>query len=211
MGPSSEPKSSHIRLTSHPGSRGPVRFPLTWGAPTAAERGPVIATVNAGSYRNAIGAHGGSYSIYRALAISSGAMDPSARPDLNDTSPVIEIGPHRQWGDPDKIVSLDPWGHRVAQDFGDLLAEGIDLRPSIAITKARLTLPEIQDAIEAGRLAVDGEIVHEAGDVSVTKIAVDPVWWLPGIAERFGVKESDLRRCLFEQTGGMYTELVTRS
>ncbi|HST36436.1 MAG TPA: GTP cyclohydrolase II [Allosphingosinicella sp.] len=206
-----EAKSSHIRLTSHPGSRGPARFPIKWGAPTAEARGPVIATVNAGALRNAIGAHGGSYSVYRALAISSGAMDPNARPDLQDTSPVCEIGPHKQWGDPGKIVSLDPWGHRVAQDFGHLIAEGIDIRPSIAITKARLTLPEIHDAIEAGRLSVDNEIVHEAGDVSVTKIAIDPVWWLPGIAERFEVKESDLRRCLFEQTGGMYTDLVTRS
>ncbi|HEX8574076.1 MAG TPA: GTP cyclohydrolase II, partial [Allosphingosinicella sp.] len=35
-------------------------------------------------------------------------------------------------------------------------------------------------------------------------------WWLPGVAERFGVAESSLRRCLFEQTGGMYPELVTR-
>jgi len=208
---SAEGKSGHIRLTSHPGSRAPARFPLRWGAPTAQERGPVIATVNAGAHRNAIGAHGGSYSIYRALAISSGAMDPKARPDLNDTSPVCEIGPHKQWGEPGKIVSLDPWGHRVAQDFGALIAEGIDIRPSIAITRARLTLPEIQGAIAAGRLEVDGEIVHEAGDVSVTKIAVDPVWWLPGVAERFEVKESDLRRCLFEQTGGMYSDLVTRS
>ncbi|MEA3031396.1 MAG: hypothetical protein QOG13_2721, partial [Sphingomonadales bacterium] len=46
--------------------------------------------------------------------------------------------------------------------------------------------------------------------VSVTKIAVDPVWWLPGLAERFEANESSLRRCLFEQTGGMYPELVTR-
>ncbi len=206
----SEGNRGHIRLTSHPGSRGPARFPLHWGAATAAERGPVIATVNAGADRNAIGAHGGSYSIYRALAISSGAMDPQARPDLNDTSPVCEIGPHPQWVDPGKIVSLDPWGHRVAHDFAGLIADGVDLRPSIAITKARLTLHEIKEAIAAGRLAVDGEIVHEAGDVSVTKIAVDPVWWLPGVAERFGVKEGDLRRCLFEQTGGMYPELVTR-
>jgi GTP cyclohydrolase II len=198
----------HIRLTSHPG--GAPRFPLNWGAPTAEERGPVIATVNAGAHRNAIGAHGGSYSIYRALAISSGAMDPHARPDLKDTSPVCDMGPHPQWGDPTKIVSLDPWGHRVAQDFGGLIEEGIDIRPSIAITKARLTLPEAQAAVAAGRLTVDGDIVHEAGDISVTKIAVDPVWWLPGVAERFGVKEGDLRRCLFEQTGGMYPELVTR-
>ena len=207
---SPEPKSGHIRLTSHPGSRGPARFPIRWDAPTAEARGPVIATVNAGSHRNAIGAHGGSYSIYRALAISSGAMDPSARPDLNDTSPVCEIGPHRQWGEPGKIVSLDPWGHRVAQDFGALIMDGVDIRPSIAITRARLTLPEIQAAIRLGRLEADGEIVHLAGDVSVTKIAVDPVWWLPGVAERFGVNEGALRRCLFEQTGGMYPELITR-
>src|ERR1700709_698258 len=154
MKPSSEAKSSHIRLTSHPGSRGPVRFPLTWGAATVADRGPVVATGNSRSDRNAIGAHGGSYSIYRALAISSGAMDPSARPDLHDTSPVCEIGPHDQWCDPAKIVSLAPWGHRVAHDFGDLIAEGIDIRPTIAITRARLTLSEIRDAIAAGRLAV---------------------------------------------------------
>ena len=211
MKPPSEGKSSHIRLTSHPGSRRPARFPLRWDAATADERGPVIATVNSGGDRNAIGAHGGSYSIYRALAISAGAMDPHARPDLQDTSPVCEIGPHKQWGEPGKIVSLDPWGHRVAQDYGELIAEGIDIRPSIAITKARLTLPEIQGAIAAGRLEVDNEIVHEAGDVSVTKIAVDPVWWLPGVAERFEVAETSLRRCLFEQTGGMYPELVTRS
>ena len=210
MIPASEGKSGHIRLTSHPGSRGPARFPLVWGAATAAERGPVVATVNAGADRNAIGAHGGSYSIYRALAISSGAMDPQARPDFADTSPVCEIGPHKQWGEAGKIVSLDPWGHRVAHDFGALIAAGIDIRPTIAITKARLTLGEIQVAIAAGRLDVDGEIVHAAGDVSVTKIAVDPVWWLPGVAERFGVGESSLRRCLFEQTGGMYPELVTR-
>src|SRR5204862_232933 len=84
MNSTPEAKSGHIRLTSHPGSRGPVRFPLHWGAASAAERGPV------------------------------------------------------------------------------------------------------------------------------TKIAVDPVWWLPGVAERFGVGEGALRRCLFEQTGGMYPELVTR-
>ena len=203
-----ETRSSHIRLTSHPGR--PTRYPLSWGAATPAERGPVIATVNAGADRNAIGAHGGSYSIYRALAISSGAMDPSARPDLHDTSPVCEIGPHPQWGDPNKIVSLDPWGHRLTLDFAEQIEQGVDIRPSIAITKARLTLGEIRDAIAAGRLQVDGEIVHEAGDVSVTKIAVDPVWWLPGVAERFGVAEAGLRRCLFEQTGGMYPELVTR-
>src|SRR5579875_2536630 len=203
-------RTGHIRLTSHPGTGAATRFPIHWGAPTAQERGPVIATVNAGSDRNAIGAHGGAYSIYRALAISSGALNPIVRPDLTDTTPVIDIGPFPQWGDADKIVSLDPWGHQVAEAFGREIAEGVDIRPTIAITKARLTLPEVSQAVDAGRLKVDGTVLHETRDVSVTKAAVDPVWWLPGIAERFGVEESVLRRTLFEQTGGMYPELVTR-
>ena len=63
MEPGSGSKSGHIRLTSHPGSRSATRFPLTWGASPASARGAVVATVTARSDRNAIGAHGGSYSI----------------------------------------------------------------------------------------------------------------------------------------------------
>jgi GTP cyclohydrolase II len=202
-------RTSHIRLTSHPnGARS--RFPIRWGAATARERGPVVAGPNAGADRNAIGAHGGAYSIYRALAVSAGALNPLVRPDLTDTSPVVEIGPHPQWSDPDRIVSMDPWGHRVAQDFAAEIAEGVDLRPSIAVTRARLTLPEIAEAVAAGRLKVDGKVLHEGLAVGVTKVAIDPVWRLAGVAARFGVEETVLRRTLFEQTGGMYPELVTR-
>ncbi|HEX2800920.1 MAG TPA: GTP cyclohydrolase II [Phenylobacterium sp.] len=203
-------RTSHIRLTSHPGTGSASRFPIHWDAPTARERGPVIATPNAGADRNAVGAHGGAYSIYRALAISSGAMTAETRPELHNTYPVAAIGPHPQWSEAGKIVSLDPWGHRVAEDFATELAEGVDIRPTIAVTKARISLPEIHEAIAKGRLKVDGEIVHEGGDVAVTKAAIDPVWYLPGIAERFEVEEQQLRRTLFEQTGGMYPELVTR-
>jgi len=46
--------------------------------------------------------------------------------------------------------------------------------------------------------------------VNVSKAAVEPVWYLPGVAERFGISESLLRRALFEDTGGMYPELITR-
>jgi GTP cyclohydrolase II len=206
----SEHTPRHIRLTSHPGGGKPTRFPITWGAPTARERGPVIASPSAGADRNAIGAHGGAYSIYRALAVSSGALDPNARPDLKDTSPLIDVGPHPQWTGAEKIVSLDPWGHRIADDFKAEIESGLDIRPTIAITKAHLTLPEIHAAMAAGRLKADGAVLRENGEVAVTKAAIDPVWWLPGVAARFGVAESALRRVLFEQTGGMYTELVTR-
>jgi GTP cyclohydrolase II len=44
----------------------------------------------------------------------------------------------------------------------------------------------------------------------VVKIAIDPVWYLPGLAERFATGETELRRTLFEQTAGMFPELVTR-
>ena len=96
------------------------------------------------------------------------------------------------------------------QDFKTEIAEGVDIRPTIAITKARLTLPELDHFFDTGFIKVDGEMVHSARDVAVTKAAIDPVWYLPGIAERFGVTEDKLRRTLFEQTGGMYPELVTR-
>jgi GTP cyclohydrolase II len=203
-------RTSHIRLTSHPGAGQASRFPIRWGAKTAADRGPVVAGANAGPDRNAIGAHGGAYSIYRALAVSAGAMAAEMRPELTNTYPVVPIGPHAQWHEAGKIVSLDPWGARVAEDYAAELAEGVDIRPTIAVTKARIDLPEIHEAIAKGRLKPDGEVLHETGDVSVTKAAIDPVWYLPGIAERFGVDEQQLRRTLFEQTGGMYPELVTR-
>jgi GTP cyclohydrolase II len=202
--------SGHIRLTSHSAGGKPLRFPIQWGAAAARERGPVIGSTTARSHRNVIGAHGGAYSIYRALAVSSGELNPIARPDLKDTGPLIEIGPHPQWTVSDKIVSLDPWGHRITEDFRAEIEDGLDIRPTIAVTKARLTLPEVREAIELGRLTEDGTIVRAGGEVGVIKAAIDPVWHLPGVAERFGVTESELRRTLFEQTGGMYPELVTR-
>jgi GTP cyclohydrolase II len=200
----------HIRLTSHPSGGKPPKHPIDWGASSAHARGAVIGSTTARDDRNVIGAHGGAYSIYRALAVSSGTLDPDARPDLKDTGPLIEIGPHRQWVGKDTIVSLDPWGHRVADDFAGEIRDGLDIRPTIAITKAHLMLPEVREAIERGRLAEDGLVIRAGGEVSVIKAAIDPVWHLPGVAQRFGVTETLLRRTLFEQTAGMYPELVTR-
>ena len=203
-------RTEHIRLTSHPEPGAKLPFPIHWGAATARERGPIIGTVSQPQDRNVIGSHGGSYAVYRALAVSSGALDPIRRPDLTNTYPAATIGPFEQWTEPQRIVSLDPWGHLVAEDFKTEIAEGIDIRPTIAITRARLDLHEMQDALAAGRLANDGDVVHKNGSVSVVKVAIDPVWYLPGIAQRFGTTEQDLRRALFEQTAGMFPELVTR-
>src|SRR5215468_2809724 len=193
-----------------PGGTITERPNLVWGAPTAAERGPVIATLRNPEHRNAVGSHAGGYSVYRALAITARTLAPDHVADLTDTAPVERIGPHPQWSDPKKIVSLDPWGHLVGEAFQDYLAQGYDIRPSIAVTRAHIDMPEIRAAIEARRIRADGDIVSGHGSVKVMKAAIDPVWYLPGIAERFGLAESDLRRGLHDQTGGMYPELVNR-
>jgi GTP cyclohydrolase II len=203
-------RTDHIRLTSHPDPGAKQPFPISWGAESPRARGPIIATVSRPQDRNAIGSHGGSYAVYRALAVSAGALDPIRRPDLTNTHPAANIGAFPQWKDPRTIVSLDPWGHLVGESFANEIGQGLDVRPTIAITKARLDLHEIANALAAGRLRSDGNVVHENGSISVVKIAIDPVWYLPGIAERFRCSEMSLRRALFEQTAGMYPELVTR-
>jgi GTP cyclohydrolase II len=209
---STEPAAPrHIRLTSHPVQGGAALPPIRWGAPSAAERGPVVGTTTDRSMRNVVGTHSGSYGVYRALAVAAGALQRQHRADLTDTAPTDRVGPHPQWGDPDRIVSIDPWGALVADAFRPLLAAGVDIKPSIAVTKAHIDMPEIRTAIAFQRLRPDGRVLLENGSAVVTKAAIEPVWWLPGVARRFGVSEADLRRALFEETGGMYPELVTRS
>lgn len=200
----------HIVLTSHPptGKRKPPE--LNWGAPGAQARGPVIGGMSGGQ-RNVIGTHSGSYGVYRALAIATGQLTSVHRPDLTHTSPSTGIGPFPQWEGEDRIVSIDPYGHMVADVFAAQIAGGAPIQPTIAITKARIQLPEFKEAMAAGRLHPDGTVLTEAGDANVTKVAIEPVWYLPGLARRLQVEEVDLRRALFEYTGGMFPELVTRS
>ena len=47
----------HIRLTSHPGQGASGAPPITWGAPSAAERGPVVGSTTHRSQRNVVGSH----------------------------------------------------------------------------------------------------------------------------------------------------------
>jgi GTP cyclohydrolase II len=174
------------------------------------ERGPVVASNTNSKARNAIGAHSGSYTVYRALSIASGKFPPQHKPDLHNTYSPAKIGPYPQWSDPTKMVSLDPWGLDPQIHFEGLFKEGYDIRPTIAVTQAHLQIPELENAIAAGRLKVDGKIVRENKDICVTKVAIEPVWYLPGIAQRLSVEEGELRRILFQETGGMYPEFITR-
>jgi len=200
----------HIRLTSHPGDTSRNAVPLRWGAPIAAERGPVVASPADPQRRNAIGSYSGAYAIYRALAVATRALARDHRPDLTDTAPAVRIAPRPQWTEAKKIVSIDPWGHLVGEVFAEHIRANIDVRPTIAITTARLATPELRLLLADGRLRADGRVLLDSGEIRVTKAAIDPVWYLPGVAARFGVSEPDLRRTLFEETGGMFPELVTR-
>jgi GTP cyclohydrolase II len=213
--PSTTKKKRHIRLTSHPGRGSPgvgaSEAPsIKWGQANPLERGPVVGSLTNPAHRNCIGTHSGSYSVYRALAISAGTLDAQHKPDLTNTAPSDPIGPFAAWGDPARIVSLDPWGADVSRWFAPYFERGFDIRPTIAVTRAHLNMPELTQRIREGLLRADGSILTSRGDCRVIKAAIEPVWYLPGIAARFQISETDLRRGLFEHTGGMFPELITR-
>jgi GTP cyclohydrolase II len=201
---------AHIRLTSHPAGESSHILPIHWGELDPQVRGPVVATTTNIKQHNVIGTHAGAYAIYRALAVAAGQLNANHIPDFSNTAPMMEIGPFSSWGDPKKIVSLDPFGHEVSSVFKKLISSGIDIRPTIAITKANIHVPEIALAMQAGRLQPDSKVLYPDGSVQVTKIAIDPVWYLPGVAARFNCDVTKLRHTIFENTAGMFPELITR-
>ena len=183
---------------------------IQWGHAAAAARGPVVAGLDAGDHRNAIGVHAGAFSVYQALAVATGELSPRHRPDLTGAAPPAGFGPFPQWSEGSRIVTLDPWGHLVGQVFAAERAAGMDIRPSIAITAGQLLMPEISAALDCGRLRADGRVLRRSGAIQVTKIAIEPVWWLPGVAARLGVRELRLRQALCTVTDGMYPALLSR-
>ncbi|OCF35995.1 cyclohydrolase [Kwoniella heveanensis BCC8398] len=215
---------SRVVLTTYPSQAGIKPVPLNWGAgPTGRERGPVVCSRIKSNLliRNSIGAHSGSYSIYRALSIAMGELRPDWRPDLTNTHPPFALPPMDGWLG-NKIVSFDPWGAMSQEIWKKEYAAGLDVRPTISQTKAHIKIEELDVLARKGEFPVDGEIVIKSPElaafpgedrgveINTYKAAIDPVWYLPGVAERLGIEESVLRRALFEDTGGMYPELLTR-
>lgn len=50
------------------------------------------------------------------------------------------------------------------------MKQGIDIRPTIAVTKAHMRLLEIEKSVKDGRIKVDGKIVlNDVGELAVTK------------------------------------------
>ena len=127
-----------------------------------------------------------------------GTLVPTHKPDYARTDSPVAIPPNPAWFDPSKIVSFDPWGHLTPQVFRAESAAGLDIRPSIAITKAHIKLSEIDEPSRKGDIVMDGRVVLKSapllnadGTTSaadpgvVSKAAVEPEWYLPGVAERF--------------------------
>ncbi|RYP69059.1 hypothetical protein DL771_006290 [Monosporascus sp. 5C6A] len=185
--------TSRIILTTYPKQNGIDPLPLDWGAFEASRRGPVVVSRSSSTIRrrNAIGgvpylpavssssilrflAHGGSYSIYFALALASKQLNANHRPNFTNTEPAVSIGPFPQWSDKKKIVAMDPWGHLAPWLFADTIEkENVDIRPTIAITKAHMKLPELQESV---RSVPDGKVcLNETGELAVTKFAVEPL------------------------------------
>src|SRR5439155_24344797 len=131
-------------------------------------------------------------------------LAPNHTTDFKNIEPSVVIGPHPLWVNTYKIVSFYTFGHATITCFANQISQGIDIRPTIAITRTHMKLAEIENSVKEKRLKIDGKVVlNDAGELNVVKAAVEPVWYLPGVAARFGIDEGVLRRALFEDTGGM--------
>ncbi|SCU96885.1 LAFA_0G08636g1_1 [Lachancea sp. 'fantastica'] len=201
-----------IALTTYPEDS--KLLGLEWGAAAPDVRGPVVCSRyhDGLAKHNAIGAHSGPYCVYHALAVASKQLDPNHVADYTNSQPAFSIPEQKSWYNNKDIVAMDPLGHLTPFLFDETAkSENVEIRPSISVTKATMQLFELKEAVANKRLQVDGTIVlNQNGDVAVSKVAVEPVWYLPGVAERFGVTEQELRKALFQDTNGMYPELITR-
>lgn len=114
--------------------------------------------------------------MYHALAVASKDLDLSHKADFTNAQPAVSIGPFPQWADIKKIVSLDPLGHIAPWLFDSVIRdENINIRPTIAVTKAHMKLPELEQSVRAGRLVPDGKIcLNGTGELAVTKFGRYP-------------------------------------
>ncbi|WP_420412405.1 hypothetical protein [Roseibium sp.] len=164
---------------------------LNWNAPTAVERGPIILFPN--TDYNAIGQYGGPHAVFQTIARRGQTKKLGFRPDFQGTEPRVQIGPFPQWCRNNTIVSFDPWGHLSIDKFGRTYPSDHYHRPTIAITRGVVWFPEVRIAIERGLLSADELILSKTGHAKVTKIAIEQVWYLPGVAARLGLEVQELR------------------
>ena len=179
-------------LAPRPGHHGGAPAHASGAPPIRCCAGPVVGTTTNRGQRNVVGTHSGSYGVYRALAVAAGNLTRGHRADLTNTVADRRWSARTRSGaTPSKMVSIDPWGASVQSGLRRLPGAGLrhpaDDRGDEG---AHVHLPEIKQAhgVPAPQ-AIDGK--HPARrrfSATVTKIALEPVWWLPGVARRFKVE-----------------------
>lgn len=172
-------------------ARGSPRFPVRWGAEDALERGPVIVSPIAGLDRNVAGSsrHG----AYYALAEAAGRLSPEHRPDYSRVVPAFEFPQNPRWKD---IITFDPFGLNSVKHFAHLIERGVDIRNTLASSFGTIAPAEILESMRIGRLRPDGQVLAADGGIKVLKVVIDPIWYLPGLAQKIHVEESALRSSL---------------
>ena len=200
-----------IVLTSHPANAAGGAPKIRWGAADPNDRGPVIGTLTNHAARNAIGTHAGAYSLYRALAIAAGQLDAAHRPDLTDTAPAVPLGPFPQWSDPERIVSLDPWGHLVGAGLRDRARRGLGHPADHRGDQAHINMPEIcpRDRTPAGS-SPTAQCSPKRRCPRSPKSPSTRSGICPASPSASASRRPTCAARLFEHTGGMFPELVTR-
>ncbi len=182
--------------------------PVHWGESDPFKRGAIFCTDRKGSLHNAIGNYGAAYTTWRAAAVAAGRIDPQHRPDYTKAVSPLRFRQNSHWSGPNAIASFDPFGHLVPELYPDLIASGYNVRPTIAFTKATLDQVETRLAMANGLLRPDGRVLNDNGTINVTKIAIEPVWYIPSIARYYGTEESAFREGLYHGLGKSNPDLL---
>ncbi|KAH6698698.1 GTP cyclohydrolase II [Verticillium dahliae] len=187
--------TSRIVLTTYPKQSGIDPLPLKWGHPDPLIRGPVVVSRLSSTLRrrNAVGGkHTVVAMIVHPFADSNGGSY-SIYYALAVASKQLDLEHRPDFTNTEPASRIGPfpqWGDEkkiVAMDPWGHLAPWL-----------------FKDTIE-------NENVDIRPTIAITKAHMKVVWYLPGVAERFGIDEGTLRRSLFEHTGGSYPELITRN
>ena len=136
----------HIRLTSHSGGFGAL--PIHWGAPSAAGARPDRRHDDDARApqrdRHAL-------RLVQRLPRAGGGRRRAQAQRTRPTSPTprrpTRSARTRSGASRAGSSRIDPWGAVVAEVFAAELAAGYDIRPTIAVTKAHVILPEVIEAI----------------------------------------------------------------
>jgi len=134
-----------IRLTS-PRRRDAELLTIHWALRDTTERGPVIGTTTSRVAPQRNRHPSGSYGVYRALAVAAKALPRWPSGDLTDTMPTAPHRPYPQWFD--RIASSRLT--RSAPSWATLSRadrKGSTSGPPIAVTQARIDMPEVRTAI----------------------------------------------------------------